>query len=194
MAQPPERVRLKDGREVEIRPIEPEDAEPLEAGLEELSDESRYRRFLTLKRGFSRAELAYLTTVDHHDHEALVAYGPGTDRGLGVARFVKDPQAPERAELAIVVADDWQGRGLGLALLNRLADRAVEEGVCTLTATVLESNRDIVALLRKVGPVDVSHPGGGVADLRIDIAEDEPCPPVMREALRAAARGELSLA
>jgi len=55
--QPPERVKLKDGREVDIRPIEPADAEQLEEGLEALSDESRYRRFLTPKRGFSRTEL-----------------------------------------------------------------------------------------------------------------------------------------
>lgn len=191
--QPPERVTLKDGREVDIRPIEPTDAETLEEGLEELSDESRYRRFLSPKRGFSRSELEYLTTVDHRAHEALVAHEPGTDHGLGVARFVKDPLKPDRAEVAIVVVDDWQGRGLGGALLHRLTDRAHEEGVRRFTASVLESNHDVVALLRTVGPVEARHPGGGVADLEIEIPDDEPCPPVVLEVLRAAARGALSL-
>lgn len=192
--QPPERVRLKDGREVEIRPIEPADAGSLQEGLEELSSDSRYQRFLAPKRGFSSSELAYLTGVDHSAHEALVAHEPGTDRGLGVARFVQDPTDPQCAELAIVVTDEWQGRGLGGALLHRLADRAAQEGVRHFTASILESNHDIVALLRKVGPVDARHPGGGVAELTIHLHEGEPCPPVIREALRAAARGELELA
>lgn len=191
--EPPERVRLKDGREVEVRPIEPSDGGSLQAGLEELSADSQYRRFLTPKRAFSASELAYLTQVDHSAHEALVALELGTDHGLAVARFVKDPEDPTYAELAIVVADDWQGHGLGGALLHRLAGRAVQEGVRHFCASVLESNHDIVALLRKVGPLDARHPGGGVAELTIHLHEDEPCPPVVREALRAAARGELEL-
>lgn len=189
----PERVRLKDGHEVEIRPIEPTDAGPLAEGLEALSDESRYRRFLAPKRAFSRKELEYLTAVDHHEHEALVAEELDSGQGVGVARYVKDPEDPRTAELAIVVADEWQDRGLGGALLHRLAARAVQEGVRCFSATVLESNHDIVALLRKVGPVDAQHAGSGVADLEIALGEGEPCPPVIREALRAAARGELEL-
>jgi len=192
--EPPERVTLKDGREVEIRPIAPTDAEPLSTGLAELSAESRYRRFLTPKGGFSARELAYLTAVDHTTHEALIAQEPGTDHGLGVARFVKDPQRPQCAELAIVVADDWQGAGLGSALLHRLAHRAAEEGVCAFTADVLESNHGVLGLLRQLGPLDVRHPGAGVAELTIHLHDGDPCPPVVREALRAAARGELVLA
>jgi len=197
MAAPPsepERVRLADGREVDIRPIGPGDTGSLQAGLEALSAESRYRRFLAPKPAFSTSELSYLTQVDHSAHEALVAHAPGTDRGLAVARFVKDATDPTSAEMAIVVADEWQGNGLGSALLHRLADRAVEEGVRHFTATVLESNRDVISLLRKAGPLDVAHPGGGVAELTIHLHDSESCPPVVREALRAAARGQLELA
>lgn len=194
MVVPPERVRLADGGEVEIRPIEPADATPLSEGLEALSADSRYRRFLAPKRAFSASELGYLTKVDHVAHEALVAVDPRTAHCLGVARFVKDPADASRAEMAIVVADDWQGRGVGTALLHRLADRAAVEGIRHFRASVLESNHDVVILLRKAGPIDVRHPGGGVAELTIHLHEGEPCPPAVREALRAAARGELELA
>jgi len=150
---PPHRVRLKDGSDVDIRPIEPSDAEPLEAGLEELGEESQYHRFLSPKRSFSGRELTYLTSVDHHAHEALVAFEPGTDNGLAVARFIKDRSDPCTAEVAVTVADDWQHRGLGSALLQQLAERATDEGVRWFSATVLETNHEVVALLRKVGPV-----------------------------------------
>ena len=192
-APPPECVRLKDGSQVEIRRVEPSDAELLAEGLEELSAESRYRRFLGPKQAFSTKELDYLTKVDHHEHEALVAQEPGADRGLAVARFIKDPADRETAEVAIVVADDWQNRGLGGALLRRLAERAVEEGVRRFSATVLEANHDVVSLLRELGPIEVHHAGSGVADLRVELPHGEPCPPVVREALRAAARGDLKL-
>lgn len=193
MELPDERVRLKDGSEVGIRPIAPTDAGALIEGLDGLSAESRYRRFLAPKRGFSGRELEYLTAVDHHAHEALVALEPDTRRGLGVARFVKDPADPRLAEVAVVVGDEWQGRGLGGALTHRLATRAVEEGVRCFTATMLESNRAIEELLRGVGPIERVHVGGGVAELRVRLTPEHPCPQVLHQALGAAARGDLTL-
>jgi GNAT superfamily N-acetyltransferase len=192
MAPLGERVRLKDGSEVEIRPIAPTDADALTEGLESLSAESRYRRFFTAKRAFSGRELEYLTAVDHHRHEALVAVAPDTRRGVGVARFVTDPEDPSTAEVAIVVGDEWQGRGVGGALMERLSLRAVEEGVCHFTATMLESNDAVEELLRGVGEIRRRHLGDGVAELCVDLSAQEPCPPVLRGALQAAARGDLT--
>ena len=83
----------------------------------------------------SERDLDYLTRIDHHDHEALIALDrPGGDI-VGVARFVRT--GPEEAEPAIVVADDWQGRGLGRQLMGALADRALDEGVRRFRAPVL---------------------------------------------------------
>jgi GNAT superfamily N-acetyltransferase len=67
--------------------------------------------------------------VDHHDHEAIIALDPLTGEGVGVARYVRAGADPEVAEVAVTVVDDWQGRGLGRALLERLAARARREGV-----------------------------------------------------------------
>jgi GNAT superfamily N-acetyltransferase len=104
-----------------IRPIEPSDRAALTAGLARMSPESRYRRFLSPTANLTENELRYLTEVDHHDHEALVAVEPGQTEGIGVARYVRLQDRPEVAELAVAVVDDKQGQGVGSLLLQRLA-------------------------------------------------------------------------
>jgi RimJ/RimL family protein N-acetyltransferase len=81
--------------------------------FDRLSDESRYRRFFSPKQHLSDPELAYLTELDHRDREAFVAIELGTADCVGVARYTRSPLASDRAELAVVVADDWQRRGVG---------------------------------------------------------------------------------
>ena len=117
--------RLPDGAPVLIRPIRADDKRMLTDGLRRLSDESVHRRFLTPKRSFSRAELRYLTEVDGRDHVALVAEHPSgpVRRLIAVGRFVRLAEDPHAAEVAITVADDWQGRGLGSMLSEQLAAR-----------------------------------------------------------------------
>jgi len=79
-------AELSDGSEVEIRPLDPEDKAGLAAGFERLSGLSRYRRFLSPTSHLSAKQLAYLTEVDHHDHEALAALDQASGRTVGVAR------------------------------------------------------------------------------------------------------------
>ena len=109
-----------------IRPIRPDDKGMLSDGLRRLSPQSAQRRFLTPKRSFSRAELRYLTEVDGRDHVALVAEYPVDPirRLIAVARFVRLHDDPEAAEIAVTVADEWQGRGLGSLLGKHLAHAA----------------------------------------------------------------------
>ena len=109
---------LRDGSRVDVRPARPDDRELLREGFERLSPESRYRRFLVPVTTISERWLTYLTNVDHHDHEALAALDPVTGRGVGVARYVRSEHRRDVAEAAVVVADDWQGRGLGTLLLE----------------------------------------------------------------------------
>src|ERR1700760_834581 len=126
--------------QVEIRPIEPDDRDALARGFDRLSEQSRYRRFLSPRGPLSHAELSYLTEVDHHDHEALVAVDPETEEGVGVARFIRSPEDPAVAELAVAVADDWQGQGVGSVLAAELAKRARYEGITCFTALALAEN------------------------------------------------------
>ena len=74
-----------------VRALCPDDAPALAEGFEQLSEASRYRRFFTAKPHLSEQSLAFLTAIDHHDHEALVAVEPDSGQLLGVARFIRDP-------------------------------------------------------------------------------------------------------
>ena len=159
-------VTLRDGSRVTVRPICPQDAGQLRAGFERLSQESRYRRFLSPMQELSGPMLRYLTEVDHHDHEALIAVAAdGTY--VGVARSVRSRSDPQVAEAAVTVADDWQGRGLGTALLGLLADRARAEGISRFTALMLASNRDMLDLFEDLGPVRILQRASGTVELEI---------------------------
>jgi len=140
-------LRLRDGAEVLIRPVEPADAEPLQRGFDHLGQVSRYRRFLTTVEHLSRQQAVALTNVDHERHEALIALDAASGEGVGIARYVLDPVDPRRAEFAITIADTWQGRGVGTALFDRLADRALGVGVETFTARMIVGNEAARRLL-----------------------------------------------
>jgi RimJ/RimL family protein N-acetyltransferase len=184
---------LRDGREVMISRLTPADAPLLADAFEHLSEESRRLRFLGPKTSLSAAELRYLTEVDGHRHEALCAIDPQTGKGVAVGRFVRDHADPDRAEVAITVADDWQGQGLGKIMLSRLADRAREEHVRSFTALVSMENRGMQALLQRIGPpASVHHVGNGIAEYEIGLAP-KGLGSQLEEALRAAAAGHLQL-
>ena len=138
--------------------------------FEQLSDDSRYRRFLTQKKALLETELGYLTEVDHHDHEALAAFAVESGEPLGIARFVRSTEDPGAAEAAVAVVDDWHERGVGSVLLEALADRAREEGIRRFTATLLEINAaPVKELFKHIGQPRVESTGSGNASLRLDL-------------------------
>ena len=177
---------LKDGSPVEIRPLEPHDRGALSAGFERLSPESRYRRFFGPMPELSERTLDYLTRLDHHDHEALVAIDPATGDGVGVARYVRT--GPESAEPAIVVVDDWQGRGLASRLLGELADRARAEGIQRFDAPVLAGNREAIAVLERLGPTRMRREGREV-ELAIELPPARGVGQPLRTLLKEVATG-----
>jgi RimJ/RimL family protein N-acetyltransferase len=179
--------RLRDGEQILIRPIRAEDRAELAAGMERLSPESRYRRFFTPTSELSDAALSYLTEVDHHDHEALVALEPETGHGVGVARFVRSAEDPERAEVAVAVADSWHNRGVATALLDHLTERAREEGVRRFSAEILADNRPMLELIEGLGDVTTKHLDKGSVDVEIELPA-EGLGATLRETLRAVAR------
>ena len=144
-------VTLRDGSTVLIRQVRGTDAPLLADGFARLSARSRQLRFLGPKKMLSAAELRYLTRVDHHDYEAIGALSLAEGRGVGVARYIRDADDPRAAEIAVTIADDWQGRGLGTELLTRLSDRARQAGIGRFTATVSADNVAMPRLLWKMG-------------------------------------------
>jgi GNAT superfamily N-acetyltransferase len=182
---------LRNGSSIFIRPVVPDDKAAIVSGFEKLSMESRYRRFFSPLDRLSDRDLAYLTEVDHHDHEALIALSE-LGEPLGVARFVRDTE-PHKAEVAVVVVDEWHGRGVATALLTELADRAREEQVKIFTATILTDNRDALGLMRTLG--DARRVGSPSTTTEIEIEIELPHRGIgerLREALRQAATGVLS--
>ena len=157
-------VVLRDGSVVLIRQVQSGDAPLLAEGFARLSAESRRLRFLMSKSNLTPAELRYFTEIDHHAHEALAALNPVDGRGLGVARYIRHAEDPAGAEVAVTVIDEWQRRGLGTELLNRLADRARQEGIRHFTALVSSDNAGVQGLLREslVGARVIDRESGAV--------------------------------
>ena len=186
---------LNDGTAVSLRHVRPEDAAELRRGLERLSPESRYRRFLGAVTTLTDEHLRYLTCVDGHDHVAIVAVArtpaPEGDTGLGIARFVRLQDEPTVAEAAITVIDDAQGKGLGRLLALTLARAAYERGVRRFRGRILADNTAVRQLLADVGAV-VSKPenGGMVFDVELTPTPFTPgsrLDVIARRVLRAAA-------
>jgi RimJ/RimL family protein N-acetyltransferase len=161
-----ETVTLKDGRKVVLRPIRPDDAPRLIAFHERLSNESRYYRFFGPKPTLTPDEAEYLAGVDHQDRFAIVAAEPDGEL-VAVGRF--DLVESDTAEPAIVVRDDYQGAGLGTAVLERMIEIGRGRGVRRFTGEILADNQRMLDLLRsdnlEVDVVDgVVRVSGPVAD------------------------------
>ena len=165
-------VVLRDGSTVLIRQVRGTDAPLLADGFARLSPQSRRMRFLGTKTTLSAAELRYFTEVDHHDHEAIGALSAADGRGVGIARYVRDADDPQEAEIAVTIVDDWQGRGLGTELLSRLSDRARQAGIYRFTALVAAENAAMAGLLRKMGAC-LAGRGPGTVEYEVALAPAE---------------------
>jgi GNAT superfamily N-acetyltransferase len=187
-------VELSDGSRVEIRQLGPDDRAGLAAGFERLSELSRYRRFLSPTSHLTPQQLAYLTEVDHHDHEALVAVEPSGRQGLAIARYVRSGENPREAEAAVAVADDWQRRGLGIVLLRQLAVRARDEGIVCFRGLVLKENEAVRHLLETLGEIQEREADEDTIEVALRIPDRSPGREHDRTLagwVRAAATGEL---
>jgi GNAT superfamily N-acetyltransferase len=135
--------RYLDG--VTIRPLRNGDTKTVCAVFSRLGDESRRKRFGGAKPRLSDDELEQLARVDAR-HHVLVAYVPGDAGPAGIARLVRQGRI---AEVAFAVADEYQGRGIGSALAQILADDARAAGIVELHATVTGNSRQVASLLSR---------------------------------------------
>jgi GNAT superfamily N-acetyltransferase len=163
-------MELRDGTSVLIRPVVPDDKERLARGFRRLSSQSRLRRFGAAMSDLSRDRLRYLTEIDYENHMAWLAVDPVSPErpALGVARFVRLQDEPGVAEAAVVVADEYQGRGLGTLLLGVLGVGAVASGIRAFRAYVNTENRPMLEILRDLGgTVELEEPGMYRVDLEL---------------------------
>jgi GNAT superfamily N-acetyltransferase len=164
----PGQMTLADGARLRVRPIVPADREPLADAFGRLSDRSRHQRFLGPKPRLSARELDYLTDVDHVAHEALVAIDETSGEIVGVGRYATGGTGGVAADMALVVVDGWQRRGIGHVLAVRLLERACANGIRRLTGTALADNVRVRSLLARLG-FEVRSVGAGVVELELDV-------------------------
>ena len=181
-------VLLSDGRAAHLRPIRPEDAPALRSFGERLSPETVYFRFFSPRHHIGDEEIAHYATVDYHDRLALIAVVDG--ELVAVARYdrcgVKAPGPDEpgtaapndgetgpvldEAEVAFVVRDDHQGRGLGTVLLEHLASAAVQRGIGRFVADTLPENYRMLNVFRSAGFDEHALLDSGVIRVTMELA------------------------
>jgi RimJ/RimL family protein N-acetyltransferase len=142
---------LRSGQDVEIRSQRPQDRKDLEAALARMSDESIYRRFFGAKRHFAEKEAEHFLDIDFVNQVALVvvANENGKPAIIGAGRYVV--VQPGQAEVAFGVVDQYQGQGLGAALLRELGGVARQAGIEELIAEVLSINLAMLKVFEKSG-------------------------------------------
>jgi acyl-CoA synthetase (NDP forming)/GNAT superfamily N-acetyltransferase len=141
---------LTDGSVVHVRPITPDDAELEHEFILRVGPQSMYQRFFQVKRDLTPEELRYFTTVDYVDRMALIVLDG--ERMVAVGRYDVDPdKEPRTAEVAFLVEDQYQGRGIGTILLQHLTTYARLKGVTAFDAYVLADNFGMMRLFRSSG-------------------------------------------
>lgn len=158
-------VILRDGRTAHIRPIHDDDEALLVEFYARVSDESKYYRFFSPMPKLSERDVRRFTHVDHRDRVALVMILQG--RMIAVGRY--DVVAAREAEVAFLVEDQHQGRGIGQLMLEHLAQAARERGVERFTAEVLPDNHKMIQVFREAGFRVASGYSDGVITLEFPI-------------------------
>ena len=160
-------IEIPHGPAILVRPLRNGDVATVAAVFARLGDESRRRRFNAAKPCLSGAELAGLAAVDAR-HHALVAHVVGDPEPAGLAQLARTER--QSAEIAFVVADCYQQRGIGSALMRLLLDDARAAGITEITALASGDNRAALALIRRVASISEIRLEGPEQSIRAAIA------------------------
>lgn len=164
-------IRARDGTQLYVRHVKPSDKDLIAKAWLRLSEESQRKRFLAPKPRLTTRDLRYLTEIDGHDHVALIAlrlHEP--KRVVGVARYVRLHDKPEVAEVAVTIADNMQGKGVGKALSILLADEARGRGIKRFVANMLSDNLPAQRLMDTMWQRLEAHSDHGVNEVVADLA------------------------
>ena len=152
---------LDDGKKLTLRHIAHDDAIIEQTFVRKLSVQSRYLRFHGSIKELSKKDLETFTNPDPRNAEALIILYKGefneTEEEIGVARFIIDPDG-KNCEFAIVVADEWQNRGLGAKLMEALISHAQSRGIKRMHGSVLRNNSDMLQFVKGLGFAETTDP------------------------------------
>jgi RimJ/RimL family protein N-acetyltransferase len=160
-------ITLRDGTHVHVRPIRPDDEPRLVDLYSRLSRDTRYHRFFTVMQRLPPDWAHFLANVDYQRRFAFVVEEPGAQALIAVGRYELSKDEPGIAELAVVVQDGWQGKGIGRVLMDRLLREATSHGITRFRAYVLAENRRMLQLLRRSTSIVEQHTERGVVDLLV---------------------------
>jgi GNAT superfamily N-acetyltransferase len=164
--------RLRDGRQIEIRALQPADEKDMLAAVDRTSAQSLYRRFFGAKRHFSESEKSLFLNVDFVTHVALVAVAKESSRSVIVGGSRHIVVRPGAAELAFAVVDEYQGQGIGAALMRHLALLARDAGIKELIAEVLPENIPMLKVFQNSGLDPHTKYRARVVDVTLNVTND----------------------
>ncbi len=143
---------LRDGTEIFFRPIKPSDEPPLAEMLYSLSEESVRTRYMARTMAFPHRDIQHLTNIDYKNDVAIVGVVPGVsgEEVVAIAQYFLDPKT-QAAEVAFLVQDEWQQKGMGTFLLDYLTKIARQRGVKSFYAKVLPSNKAMLSIFHNSG-------------------------------------------
>jgi GNAT superfamily N-acetyltransferase len=196
LRQHSDRLRLRSGKSLTVRFVEPRDGEALQGYFRALTVRSRYNRFLGAMSELPKSVLAHFTHAGEDDRFSVIATMTidGHETIVGEARYAFDADA-DSFEFGLSIDDRWQGHGIGSALLRNLQCRAAAFGAKRLFGDTLRSNDVMIGLARKSGFAFMPSPGDWKLvrfEKHIDVAPQEiPC---ASWRLAAAASGEIATA
>jgi GNAT superfamily N-acetyltransferase len=171
-----EQETLKNGLQVAVRAIRPDDKERLISAFKELEESTVYLRFFGPKQELSPRELKQATDVDFTRTVALVTciQDGESEKIIGGGRYIAfgDAEPPDKAEVAFTVEEDYQGLGIGSMTLRHLAKIARERGISQFHAEVLQENKGMLAVFKRSGfPVAVEN-SEGLVHVTLSLAKD----------------------
>jgi acetyltransferase len=145
-------LQLADGTNITVRPIRPEDAQIEQSFVRKLSPQAKYFRFMQTLNELTPEMLVRFTQLDYNRELALIAVQEkaGSEIELGVARYVMNPDG-KSCEFALVVADEWQHRGIGSQLMTHLMEAAQERGFNSMDGEILADNQKMIDLVKSLG-------------------------------------------
>jgi len=163
---------LKDGTEIFFRPIKPTDEPALSEMLYSLSEESVHTRYMTRTVAFPHRDIQQLTNIDYKNNLAIVGVVPGVsgEEIVAIAQYFLDPKT-QAAEVAFLVQDEWQQKGIGTFLLDYITKIAKQRGVQRFYARVLPSNRPMLAVFHNSGYKVNTEFDGDVYSITYDLTK-----------------------
>jgi len=163
---------LRDGAQIFFRPVKPSDEPALSDMLYSLSEESVQKRYMTRTRAFAHRDVQQLTNIDYHKDLAIVGVVPGVsgDQIVAIGQYFLDPKT-QVAEVAFLVQDEWQQKGMGTLLLEYITKVAKQRGVKSFSAKVLANNKPMLAIFYSSGYKVNTEFDGEVYNIAYDLTK-----------------------